>query len=192
LLGNSAAAARAGRRATRLAPLDPEARGNLAMALLGERNAAAAADEATRSLESHRDFAYSRWVLALALDELGREDEALDELERLDEEALSPWPTFVPWATLGRGLRRARVGDEIGAREAAAELGTGAAPFEAGLLWEVLGDRDAAFEALGRAAPFFWDDALALRYARAFGLAALRDDPRYDELIAGLDRSWAG
>jgi TolB-like protein/Flp pilus assembly protein TadD len=190
LLGDPEAAARAGGRATRVAPLDPEARGNVAMALLGTGDLARAADEASRSLESHPEFAYGRWVLALALDQMGRRDEAGEELERLSDESLSPWPIFAPWARVGRGLRKAGAGDVDGVRQLAAELDEAGTPFEAGVLAAVLGDSGRAFEAFRRAMPLEWDDALALRYARGLGLGALRDDPAHRELLEELDRSW--
>lgn len=190
LLGDPEAAARAADRATRLAPLDPEARGNLAMALLGTGNVARAADEARRSLESHPEFAYARWTRALALDQMGRRDEAGEELERLSDESLSPWPIFAPWAGVGRGLRKDRAGDAEGVRRLAAELDAAGSPFEAGVLAAVQGDGARAFEAFQRAMPLAWDEALAFRYARGLGLGALWDDAAHRELMEKLDRSW--
>jgi len=192
LLGDPETAVQAGRRATQLDPLDPEARGNLAMGLLGIGKPGEASHEARRSLESHPEFAYGRWVLAMVLDELGQSEEAEVELETLADESLSPWDTFLPWARLGTSLRKARTGDQEGARDVASELTGDRAHFEAGILLAALGDLDDAFAALGRAAPFFWDDALALRYFRGRGLGEIRDDPRYGELLEELDRSWAG
>jgi TolB-like protein len=191
LVGRPAAALETAERATKLAPLEPEARGNLAMACLGTGDPERAASEARRSLDPHPQFAYSRWVLGLALFHLGRRDEAIQELINLEDDALDPWPTFLPWARLGRGLHGLAAGDEEGARDVVAELSRMEAPFEKGLLLQALGETDDALEAFGRAAPFFWDDALALRYFDAELLGRpLRTDPRFQELLAELDRSW--
>jgi TolB-like protein/Flp pilus assembly protein TadD len=191
LVGRPEAALESAERATKLAPLEPEARGNLAMACLGTGDPDRAASEARRSLESHPQFAYSRWVLALALCHLGRRVEAIQEFISLDDGALNPWPTFLPWARMGRGLDRLAAGDEEGAKTVLFELSRMEAPFEEGLLLQALGETDAAFEAFGRAAPYFWDDALALRYFESEPLGRpLRSDSRFRELVADLDRSW--
>ncbi len=67
------------------------------MARLALGDLAGAEAEARRSLEPHPDFAYSRWVLGLALHGMGRHDEGTAELRALTPEGGKAWSTLTPW-----------------------------------------------------------------------------------------------
>ena len=184
LIGDPRTAAEAGERACRLDPLDPEARGNLAMAHLGCGNAEEAIRTAEETLERHPGFDWARWVLGLALDTLGRADEASVELRRLTEPWASAWPDTVA------GLDGVREDDADGARRALGRQLEARATFHTGILHAALGEPDEALAALGSALPLTWDEVLYLRYHRGEPVAGLRGDRRWPGLMRDLDRAW--
>jgi tetratricopeptide (TPR) repeat protein len=174
----------AGRLATQLDPLDPEARANLAAAHLAVGDAERAHAEARRSMERHAGFDYGRLIEALALYAPERPGEGNASLQRMTERWARSWPDAA------RAFGRIALGDEAGARSRLALLQAAEAPFKVGLVYAALGEANAAFEALSSAAPLEWDETLYLRYHRSSPLAGLREDPRFRELIRELDRSW--
>jgi TolB-like protein/Tfp pilus assembly protein PilF len=185
LLGRAESALESGKRATRLAPLEPEARGNLSIAHLGCGDAATALAEALLAQETHPDFAYTQWAEGLALHHLGQPEKAIEAMERL---RVSEEPWTRGWPVTSRALAYAGAGRTAEARELLAELED--APFHAGVVRAALGELDQAFEALRRAAPLHWSETLYVRYHPPDALGGLWDDPRYDELRRELDRSW--
>lgn len=184
LTGRPAEALEAAVRATRLDPLDPEARGNLALALVATGDPERAAREARRVLEIHPDFDYSLWVLGIALHHTG--DPSAGQAKWVKMQSRQ----FTPWALLGRALDAREAGDDVGLREGLQGLEGVEAPFKTGVLRAALDEPDAAFAAFRRAQPLFWDDALFLRYFRAPPMRALRGSSAYEELIRELDTSW--
>lgn len=190
LLGDPDRAAAAALRATRLAPLDPEARGNLAMAFMARGELERSVAEARRSLEPHPGFGYSRWVLGLALHGLGRHGEARGELLTLGLDGHGAWTLLAPWATVSEGLCAAIENDDASVQAAIKQLETVPARVEAAILRAALGDLDRGFEDLRAVHRLSWDDALCLRYFSAEPMELLRGDPRYADVIATLDRSW--
>lgn len=184
LTGDLDAALEDSKRACRLDPLEPEARGNLAFCHLAIGEPEAAREQALQALEAHPGFAWAEWVLGWAHLALGEWAAGAEVLGRSRERL------FRPWGIMVRGLQAARAGEEGGARDAAGELAAMDAPFEAGLVHAALGEMDAAFQHIGEAAPLFWDDALALRYLRAWPMDEIRADARYGDAVAALDASW--
>ncbi|MDX1493446.1 MAG: tetratricopeptide repeat protein, partial [Longimicrobiales bacterium] len=171
MAGDPEAAGRNARKATQLAPLEPEARGNLAMSELALGDPAAAEREARRALESHPDFPYPRWALGLALLSMGRTEEAGAEMWTIHEDR------YRPWAVVVDGLAATQEGDGD-LRSHIEELEKLGAPFKAAVLHAEAGDADSAFRAMNDAWPLFWDDQLVLRYLDHGGFGNLRDDPR--------------
>lgn len=184
LIGDPAAAAEAGGRALQLDPLDPEVKGNLAMAHLGSGRADEALRVARAGLAQHPEFDWVRWPAALALDRLGRHEEALDMTDGLGEAWSRHWP---PTA---RALASVRAGDRNEARRILDRHLAAGAAFHAGILHAALDDPDRSFEAIRSALPLEWDEALYLRYYGDCPLILLCEDPRWGELIADLDRGW--
>ena len=184
LIGDPDTAVEAGERACRLDPLDPEARGNLAMAHLGRGDAERASRVAREALEHHPDFDWARWVLGLALDALGRHDEAAAALGDMTEAWTRAWPETAA------GLERARAADVEGARASLGRQRRAGATFHAGILHAALGDTDDALATLGSALPLAWDELLYLRYHHGAPLEGLREDPRWPDLMRDVDRAW--
>lgn len=183
-MGDPESALTAAGRATRLDPLEPEARGNLALAHLGLGDAEASRAEALRILESHSTFSYGRWVAGMAEHLLGRPDEAVGQLSHIRE------PQFTAWAPLSRGLLDVASGRESEARVVLEGLEREGAPFKAAVLAAALGEEERFFALLDAARPLFWDDALALRYWRIAPLERFHDDDRFQDHLRALDRRW--
>ncbi len=184
LIGDIHTALDAGRRAVRLDPLDPEARGDLACAHLGAGDDEAALREAEITLHHHPEFDWPRWLKGLALFHLGRDDEARETMSGLTEAWSQEWPETV------RALDAVRSGDgpEVGAPSESAS--GSASPFHAGLIHLARGEVGEGIAALRAGLPFGWDGVLYLRYFRSWPLAEARKDPRWPELMADLDRAW--
>jgi serine/threonine-protein kinase len=186
LIGDPRTAVEAGRRAERLDPLDPEAKGNLAFAHLGLGDDADALEVALGAVDQHPAFDYGRWVAGLALYRLGRSPEAREMLGGMSEAWSSGWPVTA------LGLERVESGDEDGARRVLARHVASGASFHAGLLHAALGETDAAFDEIRSVLPMKWDEALYVRYYEREPLTAMREDPRWLDLIHDLDRGWGG
>lgn len=183
LMGHGPEAMVAARRATRLDPLDPEARGNLAFAQLAAGSAETAQREARRALEQFHAFDYVRWVEGLALHSLGRREEGSALLQQLTERWAKAWPDTA------RALDHVAAEEDSPAREILARQRE-AAPFHEALISSALGDTDAAFSALDRAAPLPWDETLFARSFPEEPMVTLREDPRFRAFLTELNRSW--
>jgi TolB-like protein len=183
LMGHAAEALVAARKATRLDPLDPEARGNRAMAELAAGEVEAARQEAGHALQQFHAFDYARWVDGLALYSLGRREEGSAVLQQLTERWASAWPDT------------ARALDHVASQEGSAARDIlvrqrETAPFHEALVCAAQGDADAAFSAMDRAPPFSWDETLFVRFFPAEPMVMLRKDPRFRRVLTELNRSW--
>jgi DNA-binding SARP family transcriptional activator/Tfp pilus assembly protein PilF len=190
ITGDAAEAARSARRAVALNPLSPEAVSNLASSCLFSGQLEQALKSARRARELEADYTTATFFEALTLYEMGRFSEAAALLEGL----------FLPWAGSGpntaRALSLAAEGEEGQARALLAPIREAGHPFDEGLVLAALGEREAAFEAFGRAsfdglefAVSYWP-TVAVRYLFGRIWERLRDDPRYDELRWRIDESW--
>jgi len=184
LVGSPHDAVDAGHHGTRLDPLDPEARGNLALALLAVGDAELALAEARRATERHPRFDYARWVEGLSLYVLGRSVEASTVMRSLKER----WARFWPETTVA--LDELTTGDVEAARAYVARLERSEAWYHVGLMHGALGDADAAIEAIGRAHPLTWDETLHIRYFDQPPIHAVRRHPGFAEVLREVDRSW--
>jgi adenylate cyclase len=184
LAGDPRTALEAGRRATLLDPLDPEARGDLACAQLGCGDDEEALREAVITLDHHPTYDWPRWVKGLAQFHLGRDDEARETMSGLTEAWAAEWPK-----TIG-ALEMVRTGDDVGARRVLEDVARGGSPLHAGLIHLALGEVETGIGVLRGGLPLGWDGALYLRYFRLWPTAEARSDPSWPELMIELDRAW--
>jgi hypothetical protein len=184
LLNQGEAATRMGMQATRLDPLDPEAAGNLAAARLMTGDAAAAFVETERILPHHPSFEWALWVRALALQCLGRRDEAVAVMGQLHDRWSRGWLEVVRVAIGASGPDGTHQ-----AMERMDELGL---PFKRGMLLAATGDLDGAFEGVRAGWPLPWDESLYLYMHRGAPLDEMRADARFDPLVRDVVESWRG
>jgi len=185
LLGQPELAVGDGQHAVLLDPLEPEARANLAVALVGAGDPEGALAEAKRALETHPAFDYARWSEGLALLHLQRFDEATAVLARLQESWAAAWSVTV------KAVAAAMQGRVERALEALPDLeAIDASPFYVGLVHAALGNADAAFDAFANSHPLSWSETLFVRYPPPGSLSKIGDDSRYRAFIVELDRSW--
>jgi len=172
------------KRGVELDPLSPENLDGLAMAYLIHGDAERAVEEARRSREIQPDFATTPFYEAVALYHLGRMAEAKAILQDL----VVPWAGSGPFATLA--LAHLATGDTARAREMLGRLREVDESFEVGLIYAALGEPEMAFDAFQEVDRWEAWPLLAARYLYPEILGPLRDDPRYDQLLRDMDRSW--
>lgn len=181
--GHPEEAVEAAARATRLDPIEPEARANLALARMALGEPEIARREAVRISEARPGFSYAHWVAGLSCHVLGRLDEGHHHFGQMRE------PHFQGWVRLSEGLERITEGtSDVSAL--VQELVARGHHFEAAVLSSGLGETDRFFSLLRQATPLFWDEALVLRYWHIEALDRLRGDDRYQGQLAELDRAW--
>ena len=185
LLGNPNEALESAKRAVALNPLSPEAVSNLSVSYLENGAHEHALTEARREQELGSSWGTGRFYEGLALYELERFEEAKAVLRELS----------VPWADVGPRATRALVhvaaGEQEPARALLKEFEDAGHAFAAGLIYAALGDSEAAFDAFRRVERWgdYWP-TLAVRYYYRDVWSALRGDPRYEDLLHNVDRSW--
>ena len=179
-------AVRFGEKAVRLDPLDPEAAGNLAVAALMVGEPERALAEADRILGHHPRFDYGIWARALALQALGRWDEAAEAMARLGDRWTLGWPELGRAAALRHdGKVAAGALQDVGASLSGRETG-----FERGMIRALQGDLEGAFEEARSEWPLPWAETLYLYVHRGLPLSDLAVDPRYDTLLEEVRGSW--
>jgi tetratricopeptide (TPR) repeat protein len=184
LLGHPKEALESAKRAVELDPLSPEAVSNLSLSYLANGESEQALAEARRVRELQSDWATGAFYEGLGLYHLGRFTEAQSVLRDLSV----PWAGSGPLATLA--LAHVASGDSVGARELLARIEGAADPFAAGLVHAALGEDEDAFDAFQRVDR--WSDwpTLSVRYFYPDVWGPVQDDPRYEELVREVDRTW--
>jgi TolB-like protein/tetratricopeptide (TPR) repeat protein len=169
------------RRAEELDPLAPIIGADMAWSLYHLRRFDEAAAASRRVLRVQPDFAVAHWNLGLALTQLGSFDEAIAELQKAVQLGNGN-PVFL--ATLGHTYGVAgRRGDALrvlGELSALAEQRY-VSPAEFVFVHVGLGQKEEAFEALGRAYAQRSDMFVNLRVDPR--LDPLRSDPRFQDLL---------
>ena len=140
--------------------------------------------EFDRLLERFPDHYPIRWSRYMTLNELGRDEEALEEAKRTVE--LYDYGDVKSFL----GVAYARVGDPAMARKVYAELesrrGKYWSPTLRGVLLFELGERNAALDALEQAYEYCdWQLPPAMHYKM---LAGLHGEPRFERLVDLLDQ----
>jgi TolB-like protein/Flp pilus assembly protein TadD len=172
------------RKAVSLNPLATEVLANLSVTLLMTGDAEGALREARRAGDLAPDETSPTFYRILALERLGRLDEAAELAEGLSV----PWSGEGPRTTLALiQVKRARQAE---ARSILAELEAMGAWGHAGLVRAGLGQVDAAFQAFARVSAWTYWPTIPLHSLFPDHLSALRADLRYPELIGRVRRHW--
>jgi TolB-like protein len=184
LLGNGREGLESAKRAVELDPLSAEAVSNLSLSYLTTGDYENALVEAHRGHEIQTSWGTGRFYEGLSLYHLGRFTEAKSVLQNLEV----PWAGSGPLATLA--LVYVASGDRAEARELLAQIVESGDPFAAGLIHAALGEEDDAFDAFQRVSP--WGDwpVLSVHHLYKEVWGPLRDDPRYEEVVMEVNRSW--
>jgi serine/threonine protein kinase/Flp pilus assembly protein TadD len=184
LLGNREESLESAERAVELDPRSHEAVSNLSLSYLANGEYEEALAEARRVNEIQTSWETGRFFEGLSLYHLGRFAEARSVFEGLE----TPWAGSGTPATLA--LIAIASGDTAEAQDLLALMEESDGPFAAGLVLAALGDEDAAFEAFERIDR--WSDwpTLSVRHLYDPVWAPLRDDPRFEELVGEVDRTW--
>ncbi len=171
-------------RAVELNPVSIEALGNLAMSYLIHGEPLQALAETERMLELSTSFGTTGFYRALALRNLGRLEEARNQLSDLK----------VAWTGLGTEVTLLLILLEMGDREAATQvletLDIDTDPFAVGLARLGFGEVDGAFAAFDRVEGLGHWPSLAIHHLYPETWDGVRDDERYRDLVDRAYRSW--
>jgi Flp pilus assembly protein TadD len=192
LLGRGDVALKSAERAVKLNPVSAEAVSNLAHSHLAIGEPEKALVEARKARELSPSYTTAGFYEGLALYDLGRFAEARSILAPLSVavagELTVPWAGRGPDATLA--LAHVGSGDRDGARDILAEIDAVAYPFAAGLIHAALSEIEQAFDAFGRVDEMSAWPSLAIHHHYRSIWQLLRDDLRFEDLLAVAYRSW--
>jgi adenylate cyclase len=192
LLGRGDVALKSAERAVKLNPVSAEAVSNLAHSQLATGEPKKALVEARKARELSPSYTTAGFYEGLALYDLGRFAEARSILAPLSVpvagELTVPWAGRGPDATLA--LAHVGSGDRDGARAILAEIDAVAYPFAAGLVHAALSESEQAFDAFRRVDEMSAWPSLAIHHHYRSIWQLVRDDPRFEDLLAVANRSW--
>lgn len=192
LLGRGDVALKSAERAVKLNPVSAEAVSNLAHSHLATGEPKKALVEARKARELSPSYTTAGFYEGLALYDLGRFAEARSILAPLSVpvagELTVPWAGRGPDATLA--LAHVGSGDRDGARAILAEIDAVAYPFAAGLVHAALSESEQAFDAFRRVDEMSAWPSLAIHHHYRSIWQLVRDDPRFEDLLAVANRSW--
>ncbi|NNE34252.1 MAG: protein kinase, partial [Rhodothermales bacterium] len=185
LLGNPEAAIESSLRAVELNPLSLEAVANLSFSYMETGQFQKAHVEARRLRELEPEWATASLIEGMSLYYLGRLSEAEEALDNLTV-------AWAPGGGLGAlGLVHLAAGDTAGTERVLASLRALADPFNEGLVLAAQGNLDEAFQRFEQVER--WNDywpTFVVRYHFRDILNPLRDDPRYEDILAAINTSW--
>lgn len=190
LLGRPNEGLESARRAVDLDPFAPEGWVNVALGHLTTGRPESALEPARHARRLQSDYSAASFYEAVALQELGRPEEAVTLLREIE----LGWAPPAPRVTTA--IAQLASGDSVPARDLLSTLPESAeALFYRGLLHAALGEQDAAFDAFRRIegwarSPLLGWPNVSLRYLYPGMLGPLREDARYGELIREINRSW--
>ncbi len=174
------------KRAAELDPMSPPIHVALASWYYSRGDLERALEEARRSRQLSPGYPSGPLYEGIVLSRLGRQEEAISALRTVLEQT-DPGSLAVGAAWGWLAIAQHRSGDEAAAREILRELEAEDAPFVAGAVRTVMGDRDAALSHLSRV-DYDYVRTVFLRYDPVFD--PLRDHPRFRELLGEVNGSW--
>ena len=190
ILGRPEVAQEPMERAATLDPLAPAFRAYLAEAYLANGRSGDALREAQRAREIQPDYPLAHFMEGLVLYHLGMMAEAKAVLRDVLPLVRPGGTPSLSEVRAVLAVTHAASGDSTTARELLARIEEANDPFSAGLVHAALGEDEAAFDAFATVST--WDSFSTehFRYFFPDVLGPLRDDPRYQELLREVDRSW--
>lgn len=178
------------KQAVELNPLGPAFRVYLAEHYLANDKRDDALREARRAREIQPEYGLTHFMEGLALHHQGRFVAAASSLQRAQSLVPSQGTPEHTETQAVLAVTYAVSDDERRARKLLHQIDETTAPFSAGLVLAALDDADAAFEAFNRVGDWGSFETEHLRYFFPDVLGSLREDPRYDELVRTVNRSW--
>ena len=192
LIGRGDVALKSAGRGVELNPVSAEAVSNLAHSYLATGEPEKALVEARRARDLSPSYTTADFYEGLALYDLGRFAEAQSVLAPLSVsvagELTVPWAGRGPDATLA--LSHVGEGDRDGARTILEEIDAVAHPFATGLVHAALAEIEEAFAAFGRVEEMSAWPSLAIHHHYRTVWQRVREDPRFESLLAVAYRSW--
>jgi len=178
------------KRAVELNPLAPAIRVYLAENYLANNNPDDALREARRAREIQPEYGLTHFMEGLVLHHKGRSVAAASSLQRAQSLVSSRGTPTHAEIQAALAVTHAAAGDTPQAREHLRQIDEATAPFSAGLAQAALGNVDAAVEAFERVDNWGSLETEHLRYFFPDVLGPLREDPRYEALIRGVNQAW--
>jgi tetratricopeptide (TPR) repeat protein len=192
LIGRGDVALKSAERGVELNPVSAEAVSNLAHSYLATGEPEKALVEARRARDLSPSYTTADFYEGLALYDLGRFAEAQSVLAPLSVsvagELTVPWAGRGPDATLA--LSHVGKGDRDGARTILAEIDAVAHPFATGLVHAALAEIEEAFAAFRRVEEMSAWPSLAIHHHYRTVWQRVREDHRFESLLAVAYRSW--
>jgi hypothetical protein len=175
-----------------LNPVSAEAVSNLSHSCLAIGDLERGLVEARRAGKLSPSYTTPVFYEGIILHELGRFAEARSVLAPLSVPVAGR--LTVPWAGLGPDVTLALAhvgeGDSEAARTILAGIDAAVSPFAAGVVHAALGEIAPAFEALRTVDEMSAWPSLAIHHYYRAVWRRLRDDPRFEDLLAVAYRSW--
>jgi adenylate cyclase len=192
LVGRGDVSQKSAERAVELNPVSAEAVSNLSHSCLAIGDLERALVEALRAGKLSPSYTTAVFYEGITLYELGRFAEARSVLAPLSVpvagEPTVPWAGLGPYVTLA--LAHVGEGDSDAARSILAGIDALAHPFAAGVVHAALGEIEQAFEAFRRIDEMSAWPSLAIHHYYRTVWQLVRDDPRFEDLLAVAYRSW--
>jgi TolB-like protein/Tfp pilus assembly protein PilF len=192
LVGHRNVAHESAERAVELNPVSAEAVSNLSHSCLAIGDLERGLVEARRAGKLSPSYTTPVFYEGIILHELGRFAEARSVLAPLSVPVAGR--LTVPWAGLGPDVTLALAhvgeGDSEAARTILAGIDAAVSPFAAGVVHAALGEIAPAFEALRTVDEMSAWPSLAIHHYYRTVWQLVRDDPRFEDLLAVAYRSW--
>ena len=178
-------------RSLELDPLAPAVRVFLAAGLLAHGKPSEALLHLERALDMEPEYGLAHHLRGVVLHHRGDHTDSREALERargfVHSQAVTPSDSEMLAA---QALTSNALGDDEEARRLVASLEEDGEPFWAALVHAALGEEDEAWSALARATDWNPFAPETLRYFYPRVLDPLRDDPRFEQIVADMERNW--
>lgn len=170
--------------------MGPAFRVYLAEIFLANGQSDAALQEARRARQIQPGYGLTHFIEGLVLHHQGRFVAAASSLQRAQSLVSSQGTPDHTEIQAALAVTNTVSEGEPQARALLHQIDETTAPFSAGLVHAALGDADAAFDVFNRVGDWGSFETEHLRYFFPDVLGPLREDPRSDELLRTVNKSW--